>query len=178
MEVNLENLELIAEGPVDPARGLLAIEAAWSLTRAYCGWHITPERRETVVVDAIGGRITTLPTLNLGSIHTTDIRHGDETWSPVAVRDWSAGGWIVGCWPDRPRALRVDMTHGYAEPPDGIPVVVLNLAAASLTAPVAVSSEQAGGESVSYNTAGGEVPHMLSAQMLAILDAYRIPRRP
>lgn len=177
MEVTPENLELLLGEPVDPVRAALAIEGAWSLVRAYCGWHITPERRETVVVDAIGGRITPVPTLFLGSVHTTEIRHGDE-WLAVEIRDWSAGGWLVGCWPDRPRALRVDMTHGYAEPPDGVAVVVLNLAAGSISAPVAVSSEQAGGESISYATAGGEAPHMLSAQALRVLDSYRIPRRP
>lgn len=171
----------------DEADDLLA-EAA-DAVRGYCGWHVWPRLPETLTVDTVGGPVASLPTLMLHEVTAVETRPpsaldpGD--WVPVAAGwDWSEAGWLwrCGCWPDGPRRLRVAVVHGYDDPPGAVGSVLIGLAARTETAPAGVSSEQAGGESVSYATAAASEysagPGALSPDDRRVLDRYRLTNRP
>lgn len=171
----------------EQADDLLA-EAA-DVVRDYCGWRVWPREISTVTVDTTGGPVAPLPTLMLHQVLAVETRpqhdHDPGAWTDVGGGwDWSEGGWLwrCGCWPDGPRRLRVEMDDGYEEPPGAVGSVLIALAARTATAPVGVSSEQAGGESVSYSTGGGSEDSgsggMLTGAERRALDRYRLTNRP
>ncbi|MDT0270579.1 hypothetical protein RM844_30330 [Streptomyces sp. DSM 44915] len=171
----------------EQADDLLA-EAA-DVVRDYCGWRVWPRLTETVTVDTVGGPVAGLPSLMLHQVLAVETRPqhdlAPDAWAAVAGGwDWSAGGWLwrCGCWPDGPRRLRVEMDSGHEEPPGAIGSVLIAVAARTATAPVGVSSEQAGGESVSYSTSGGSEDSgaggMLTGAERRVLDRYRLANRP
>ncbi|NJQ04288.1 hypothetical protein [Streptomyces lonarensis] len=160
----------------------LLLEAA-DVVRDHVGWHLWPSREETITVDARGGTTVPLPTLHLTDLTSVATARGEE-WVDVEGVAWSEGGWLLrhGCWPDGPRSVRASIVHGYAGPPGAVPSVLIGLAARTATAPAGVSSEQSGGESLSYATAaasdyaGG--PGLLSPAEMRVLDRYRIGAAP
>ncbi|MFH8744886.1 hypothetical protein ACH4GG_27215 [Streptomyces albidoflavus] len=166
----------------------LLAEAA-EMVHDYCGWRVWPRLVETVTVDAVGGAVAGLPTMMLHEVSSVETRPpaatGPDAWEPVAGGwDWSEGGWLYRCgrWPDGPRRLRVVMESGYMEPPGAVGSVMLGIAARVRTAPVGVSSEQAGGESVSYGTSGASTDSGAGGQLTEaerrVLDRYRLENRP
>lgn len=155
----------------------------------YCGWQVWPRQTLVVTVDSRGGDMVPLPTLMLHAVTAVETRavadHGLTAWEPVASGwDWSEGGWLLrcGCWPDGPRTVRATIDSGYDEPPGAIGSVLLAIATQLKTAPVGVSSEQAGGESVSYASGGAStdsgVGGMLTDAQRAVLDRYALRNRP
>lgn len=155
----------------------------------YCGWRVWPRLVETVTVDSVGGAVAGLPTMMLHEVSSVETRPpaatGPDAWEQVAGGwDWSEGGWLYRCgrWPDGPRRLRVVMESGYMEPPGAVGSVMLGIAARVRTAPVGVSSEQAGGESVSYGTSGASTDSGAGGQLTEaerrVLDRYRLETRP
>ncbi|ONK09440.1 hypothetical protein [Streptomyces sp. MP131-18] len=176
------------EGLTDEQADDLLDEAA-DAVRDYCGWRVWPRETETVTVDTVGGPVAGLPTMMLHAVTAVETRpqydHGLDAWTAVAGGwDWSEGGWLwrCGCWSDGPRRVRAEMDSGYEEPPGAVGSVLVALAARTATAPVGVSSEQAGGESVSYATSGGSedsgVGGMLTGAERRVLDRYRLANRP
>lgn len=155
----------------------------------YCGWVVWPRATTTVTVDSHGADIVGLPTMMLHAVTTVETRpqydHETDAWEAVASGwDWSEGGWLLrcGCWPDGPRRMRATMDSGYEDPPGAIGSVLLAIAAQLRTAPVGVSSEQAGGESVSYASGGASTDSgaggMLTDAHRRVLDRYRLENRP
>lgn len=152
-------------------------KAAQEAIRRYCGWHVAPNITETIKVDAYGGRTLLLP-----SKHVTALNH--VTVADVDITDqctWSEGGLIVlraGVWPDEPRAVTVDLTHGWD--PDEVPDVqqlILQIARRAKSQPGngVIQSQTVNGASVGYFSAGGGP---LSLQLLQIekdaLAPYRL----
>lgn len=175
-------------GLTDEEADDLLAEAA-DAVRGYCGWHVWPRLAETLTVDTVGGPVASLPTLMLHEVTAVETRpqhdHDPDAWVEVVSGwDWSEGGWLVrnGCWPDGPRRVRVDVVHGYDDPPGAVGSVLLGVAARTETAPAGVSSEQSGGESVSYATAAASEysagPGALSPDDRRVLDRYRLANRP
>lgn len=151
------------------------VAAAADLVRAYCGWHIAPEREDTVVVDCHGGATLVLPgTMNLTEV--TGVRNvtGDPTGVPVtgyrvhATEAFTAGilthpgGWPYG-------VLELDIVHGYATCPDAIKAAVVELAGAVERGDL--SQRTLGDRSESWRD-------NLSASARQALDQHRIPRSP
>ena len=137
------------DGPVDAAVGAI---------RAVAGWHIAPERTETVVVDSRGGAVVYLPTRYL--IAVTEVRDMTDT-VPRVITDWRDSvrgklqlGYPCG-WPIGLGAIEVDIVHGYEIcPPELLPIVAEYARAVSSTDP-AKSQESLGKWSVSYHAPDG-----------------------
>lgn len=155
----------------------------------YCGWQVWPRQTITVTVDTMGGPVAGLPTMMLHQVAEVETRPQHDldadAWVTTATGwDWSEGGWLYrcGCWPDGPRRVRATIDSGYVDPPGAIGSVLIGLAARTSTAPVGVSSEQAGGESVSYSTSGDSTDSgaggMLTGAERRVLDRYRLTNRP
>jgi hypothetical protein len=162
---------------------------AGEIVQDYCGWQMWPRQTLTVTVDARGGDMAPLPTLMLHEVmsveHRPQFDQDPAAWETVASGwDWSEGGWLLrcGCWPDGPRTVRAAIDSGYADPPGAVGSVLIGIAARVRTAPVGVSSEQAGGESVSYTTSGASTDSggggMLTDAERRVLDRYLLDNRP
>lgn len=94
-----------------------AINAVLAAARRYCGWVVSPVAEDVdLVVDGPGGRVLSLPTLNLIELGMVD-EDGTE-WTPADLRASRLG--LVrkrsgGCWTGAYSAITATITHGYTE---------------------------------------------------------------
>jgi hypothetical protein len=93
-----------------------AIDAALVAVRRYVGWPVSPSRSETIVMDGPGGRVLSLPTLNLTAVASvTELGVAVD----VSTLDRSQRKGMLtkqfGCWTGRDGAISVTMTHGFTE---------------------------------------------------------------
>lgn len=98
------------------------IDAAAAQIRGYCGWHIAPERTDTVRLDSDGAAVLRLPTLKL--IEVIDVQ--DAAGNPITGWLWSDKGMLhrPGGFPAGFGAVTVTMRHGYEDlPPDLLTVL-------------------------------------------------------
>lgn len=140
--------------------------AAEALVTAYCGWHISPSRTETLVLDGPGGRTLLLPTLHV--IEVAAVTSDGITLDPDSY-DWSETGIVElrsGRFSRRLRGVTVTLTHGYTFMPDEVQQVIDYMAGAGF-GPRAVQVGQ-----VRVETPTGWV----AAE--SILDRYKLPPRP
>lgn len=101
----------------DYAAAQAAIDTALVAARRYCGWHVSPVRvDESINLDGPGGRVLSLPTLNLLAV-TSVTEHG--TAVDVSGLDLSRRKGTLtkqfGCWSDRDGSITAVITHGFAE---------------------------------------------------------------
>lgn len=165
-----------------------ALDQAMGSVRGYCGWHVWPSREVTETIDGRGGDMVPVASLMVTDVTVVETRTpGDmsaDAWSAATGWDFSEGGWLLasGCWPDGPRTIRATYTSGHDEVPDDIAAVLVGLAARTEKMPAGVSSESAGGESISYATYGTSTDSgqggMLTTAERAILDRYSLENRP
>lgn len=170
----------------DPRTPLL-LAGALAAARAYCGWHVTSEREDTVTVDGPGALMLMLPTLRL--VELTDVIE-DGVELDLAKLEWSMAGMVrkvghlshhgyyghherrrAGGWTSRLRGITVTMKHGFETAPD------FNAAVLS-----AVDRVLTGGrEVIGPFQYGTETPaaagSAFSAAEKAILDLYRLEPR-
>lgn len=154
-----------------------ALDGASAAIRRYCGWHITPKAEETLTLDGPGGRLLTLPTLNLADVSAV-VENG--TLLASDSYKWSADGLVrkvSGRWTDDYRSIQVSIVHGYEEW-DAADVVSVALAVVTrqLSSPTGATREQAGQVSVSWaltapGVSGGIA---LLENERSVLDHYRI----
>lgn len=101
---------LVADDPV--AETVLA--AALAEVRRWCGWHVTPERDDALVIDGPGSQVLRLPTLRLVAL--TEVTE-DGTAVDVAGLEWSRLGLVRKTsgrfWTPRMGGVAVTMTHGF-----------------------------------------------------------------
>ncbi|MCT7366501.1 hypothetical protein A7G45_26955 [Mycolicibacterium llatzerense] len=94
------------------------LDAALSAARRWCGWWVTPvQTGVTVEVDGPGGRVLSLPTLNLIAL-TAVSECGvalDVTKLDKSKRKGTVEKYPYGCWSSRAGAISVTMTHGFTE---------------------------------------------------------------
>lgn len=115
MTLTLDDIEEATNGRLaadDTTQRLL--DTALELTRRYCGWHVTPEREDSLILDGFGGEILRLPTLNL--VDLTEIVEDGVTLdidelevSPLGRIRKNSGEF----WTDQFSGLAVTMTHGF-----------------------------------------------------------------
>lgn len=94
------------------------LDAALSAARRWCGWVVTPvETDVTIQVDGPGGRVLSLPTLNLITLSSVsecgvvlDVSRLDKSQRKGTVEKYP-----YGCWTSRAGAIEVKMTHGFTE---------------------------------------------------------------
>ncbi|MQB01867.1 MAG: hypothetical protein GEU78_16570 [Actinobacteria bacterium] len=107
------------------------VDAAVADVRSAAGWHIAPERAETITLDVTWGeRWLRLPTLRLVSVE--EIRRTD-TAEIIDATVYEVSRALAqvrrrGFWPSGYEAVEVDMTHGYTETPPELLAVVAEAA--------------------------------------------------
>lgn len=149
------------------------IDAATSAVRRYCGWHVTPEHTETLIVDGNGGEV-----LQIKSKHIVSVSAVLVDGSP-AEADWSEAGLLSrkdgGCWPKKYRSVSVELTHGYEDAGE-LGALIAGIASRAAMNPSGnVVSQRAGTQSVTYAAAGGSVASIpLLATEMALLEPYRL----
>lgn len=100
----------------DNAAAQAAIDTALVAARRFCGWHVSPSKSETITVDGPGGRVLSLPTLNLTAVASVS-----ELAAAVDVSTLDRSQWKgtltkqFGCWTGRDGAIEATITHGFAE---------------------------------------------------------------
>jgi hypothetical protein len=159
-----DDLAAALQRPVDDAQAALALRRASARVRKYCRQDITLMENETVTLPG-NSRVLRLPQrpLLLDDEHPltvielfgisdveypalekrdytrvgTELTRGEAWWAPTRLMGWP---WMrpQGIWAQR---VRVTYSHGYAEVPDDIVDVVLDVAAMSLTNPQGLRAE-------------------------------------
>jgi hypothetical protein len=161
-----------------------ATERAAAEVRAYCGWHIAPQRDETLTLDGPGGPLLVLPSLHVVSV--ASVAESGTELDPVGYA-WSAAGVIrrtsstfpwsrCSGWTDALRGVEVTLTHGYEEMPLDVTAVIERLAARAMDGAGIYSQVGA----VTYATGQDGLPASGSLTTLdrLVLDRYRLPPRP
>jgi len=149
-------------------------QVAEGAVTGYCGWHVAPERTETIRVQASGSRVVLLPSLHI--VDVTSVL--DENGDPVTFTCETSG--VLRLWAPHTGRLTVTYTHGYAECPDGVAGVVLSVLGRAVTNPRGlVQAQETRGpvtRSESYGASANEIGATgLLASERAVLDRYRLP---
>jgi len=143
-------------GPI-PGLTQAMVDAALGQVRGWCRWHVTPNRTETLTLDADGAHLH-LPSLRVTGVASVT---NADTGSALTGWRWSKVGSISGRWPQGFRRVTVEFTHGYdpAEVPEVLMVVAQvarRMAAAGAAAASGavgpVSQEAIGTYSQSFDT--------------------------
>ncbi len=106
----------LAGGTDEDTQDLL--NAALSAARRYCGWSVSPvQAGVTLTIDGPGGRVLSLPTLNLIAISAIS-ENGvpwDATKLDMSRQEGTVEKYPNGLWTPRKGGISVTMTHGYSE---------------------------------------------------------------
>lgn len=175
-----EELAAFTKGAIaaDDARAQSVLEGVSSAVRRYCGWHISPVVTETVTVDGPGGRLLSLPSLNVTAV--ASITQGESALVADDNYRWSADGSVKctsGRWTEEFRDITVTFTHGYdSEDVADVNQVVLAVAARHMASPTGATREQTLAASVSWALTGPGVSGgiALLAHERDVLAPYRI----
>lgn len=159
---------------VEDTRTTLLLSGALAAARAYCGWHVIPERAGVVLtLDGPGAPLLVLPTLRL--VEVTAMTEDGVTIDPATL-EWSTRGLVYkagrGCWSRKFRGVVATIKHGFVEAPDFNAAVL-----------AAVDRVGAGGAEVvgpfQFPSAGqAAAGATFSAAEKAILDLYRLEPAP
>ncbi|NKT99818.1 hypothetical protein GS917_18750 [Rhodococcus hoagii] len=144
----------------------LSLAAAISEVRGYCGWHIAPQRTETLILDGPGLSVLLLPTMQVDDVAAV-VENGTALSVGDAV-EWSAKGMLRrrSGWTDRWRSISVTLTHGYAKAPAELKRLILATAASQVDEGAAAVAEKVG--PFEFSVA------QLQPHQLAILNRYRL----
>jgi len=168
----------------DPTAQLM-LDAASSLIRRYCGWHIYPSVEFDLTMDGPGGTILQLP-----SKYLTDVASITEAgtltdasayrWSQLgeverATTFWQSGHW-GSWWTLGYRTIQAAFTSGYADPPPELATMAMSMTSRALSSPTGATREQAGNVSIQYalSSSGAAGGLALMENDMAQLDPYRI----
>lgn len=147
--------------------------AAETMIRNYCGWHVAPEIQQTLTLDGNGHQTLLLPSNRV--LEVQEVRVDGE---PVDGYTWSEKGSIKrlgAVWPNRDRAIEVDLKHGYAHVEDLLQVIQGIRARARMAPTGVVTLQRAGTQTVGMASAGGTVGSFpLLDQEKRVLDGYRL----
>jgi hypothetical protein len=125
------------------------LKAATRRIRDACGWHIATV--EALTFERVGpfAEHVWLPAMEITSITAATV---DGIVADVAAVEFDKQtGWTSLCG----RRRSVTFTAGFAEVPEDLVTLTLELAAGGLGSPVGISREQAGGVSVTYTRTSG-----------------------
>jgi hypothetical protein len=170
---------------------------AEAMVRSYCGWHIAPNRDDTLTLDGDGGTVLVLPSLNVTEVLSVTVQGivldpTDYAWSQAGFitrvpsyanswntgyTSWSDGEWSGGWywwWPDAPRSIVVELTHGYDPVPPEVSAVVQAIAGRLVDNPTGLEQQTVGPFTEKYGGAGSA----LGSAELGVLSRYRLPGRP
>lgn len=167
-----------APGPADAAADAQA--RAEATVRAWCGWHVAPERSEVLVLDGPGTTTLVLPSLYVVDI--ASITEDGVVLDPSHY-SWSAAGMVRRLqadyyhwgWSNAYRSLQVDLTHGFTEWPADVQGVIDRLAART---GISGNLAQVGAVRYAVGADGLPVSETLTPADEAALAPYKLPPRP
>jgi hypothetical protein len=147
--VAAEDLAAYLQRDLDRSSAELAVAGASGIVRGFCRWDIA-YTAQTFVVDAPGGRLLMLPTLNLATVE--EVRLYGDPLDPDEYT-WSAHGMIrrPAGWPRGLRCVEVDCHHGYEPIPDAVRLIALEHSARHYDNPQRLASKSVGGVSQTYD---------------------------
>lgn len=159
-----------------PTPGFL-LRVAGATIRTFLGWHLSPNRCDTIETRVGSKGIVPLP-----SRHVTYINGVVVNGQNVPPSDywWSEDGWLELRYYQLGQRVTVIFEHGYDEVPDDVKAVALEVVRqGQSTAPTGgnISSLRSpGGYAVSFNTSAGTVASGsdLSEEQRLRLANYRI----
>ncbi len=145
------------------------------VVRDYCGWHISPNLVCTWKGDG-DGRLVQLPAMFITDVSSVKV---DGRTLSASEYQWKDDGLLrlARPLPDN-WGRRVEVEFSAGVDTDAIAAVVSQVAVNYLVAPAGVSSETAGGVSISYNSTGYGMTGgiRLHSTDKATLAQYRISR--
>lgn len=161
--------ELLPNAPLDP------LDEAEAAVRAYCGWHIAPNRATTDTFRSHGGRVLLLKSLRVTAVATVTI---DATLIESDRYDWYEHGSLVlkdpcGSWPCG--KVVVSYSSGYAVAAIGDLHGVIRSIAGRGTPGTYV---QVGQVRIATDQHGAPLGATATGAERAILDRYKLPPRP
>ncbi|WP_405673268.1 hypothetical protein [Streptomyces sp. NBC_01530] len=190
------DLEAALQRSLDPGQAAMAIRRASARVRKYCRQEISLAENETITLPG-NGRVLRLPQrpLVIDDTHLltvtelfgisdveymavegrdftrigTELTRGEQWWAPTRLMGWPFMR-PQGIWAQR---VRVTYSHGYAEIPDDVVDIVLDLAQMSMTNPQGLRSESIDDYSRTFaaETIGGA---QLTAEHKEALRPYRV----
>ena len=140
------------------------IDAASAAARAWCGWVIAPRQNNVPLLGRYSGKVVTLPSLWLITVHGVTVDGADVPVPPYM----EAGVLQLQVGPFNRTIATVD--HGYETIPPDVAMNVAGMVARTVSAPAGVTGERVGMWSVSYtrgsiavdeSAAGGLAPYAL-----------------
>ncbi|MCW2089472.1 UNVERIFIED_ORG: hypothetical protein M2328_002752 [Rhodococcus erythropolis] len=146
------------------------LDSVIDAVRDYCGWHIAPHRRETMVLDGNGCSVLLLRTTNIVEVHAVT-ECGIELPADSGF-EWSQRGMIrhPSVWTDRWRAIEVDLTHGFDKTPTHLAAAIIDLAQSSIEFGGSDEPETIG----PFKFGGSQGGTRLPGHVLAVLNRYRV----
>lgn len=150
------------------------LNGASQVVRDYCGWHVAPSVQCSWRGDA-DGRFVHLPVMFVSDVASVSV---DGRALSANEYQWKQDGLIRLARPVDDWGRRVEVTFTAGVPATALAAVVAQVATNYLVAPAGVSSETAGGVSISYNSTGYGMTGgiRLHSTDKATLAQYRIPR--
>jgi hypothetical protein len=152
----------------------LLLEAASSAVRTYCGWEISLQQNQTMYVEGSGSSLMTLPTLCLLTVQ--EVRADTVVLDP-AVYPYrpSRKGQIWGYWQCAVQ-YEFDVDHGFAQVPDVLKLVTMDLTSKQLSNPEGLTSATTGQVTRTWaNTGAGSATYApMSPLHQALLDRYSL----
>lgn len=157
----------------DSITGLL-LTGAIAAARAYCGWHVIPERvGDEVVLDGPASPLLVLPTLRLTGISQLS---EDGTDIDVDTVEWSARGLVYKqnrvYWTGKFRGVTATINHGFTTAPD------FNAAVLSAVERIGAGGREVVGPFQFPDTGSASAGSAFSEFERAILDRYRLEPQP
>lgn len=147
-----------------------AIAEVSGLVRMACRWHIAPSV-ECEYTTGGDGRVIQLPALAVSGVSSVS-EFGQEL--AAGQYEWRREGLLRRCgfraWPKAWNSVQATYTAGFAEVPAEIMGICVSRILATVSLPVGVRSESAGGVSVTYGDSGD-----LSAVEVMALTPYALP---
>ncbi len=149
------------------------LDAALALARRYCGWPVSPVQTDVeLTVDGPGGRVLSLPTLNLIELSEVTESGGalDVTKLDVSRRTGTVEKHPYGYWTCRNGGIVVKMTHGFteAEAADWRRAILQLVDRMSLMVGIVGSSATAGPFAVTLGDTA------MTPDVIMLLNSYRI----
>jgi hypothetical protein len=193
--ITQDDLEAALQRTLDPAQAAMAIRRASARVRKHCRQQFTLVENDTVTLPG-GGRVLRLPqrpivvddtrlltvvelfgiadqeyTALEGRDFTrigSELTRGEAWWAPTRLMGWPFMR-PMGIWSQR---VRVTYSHGWAEVPDDVVDVVLDLAQMNMTNPQGLRSESIDDYQRTFasETIGGA---LLTAEHKEALRQYR-----
>lgn len=166
-----------------------ALTRAEASVRAYVGWHLAPEKSETITLDGPGSPVLLLPTLRVSAI--TAVTEDGQAVAPESY-EWSSSGVLRRkgsssypsptwgpSWTSSLRGVTVELTHGFDEMPLDVTAIIERLAArASEASKGSALLSQVGQVAYATGEDGAPLSGSLSSLDRAVLGRYKLPPRP